>query len=59
MSACGTNLDLVQNQKSKVIFLSRIFITWKAVLPACIGEVGQGLLGQFWLQLCPSWPGAL
>lgn len=56
MSACGTNLDSVQNQKSKVIFLS---ITWKAVLPACIGEVGQGLLGQFWLQLCPSWPGAL
>lgn len=42
MSACGTNLDSVQNQKSKVIFLS---ITWKTVLPAYIGEVGQGLMG--------------
>lgn len=54
MSACGTNLDSVQSQKSKVIFLSKIFITWKAVLFACIGEVSQGLLGQLWLQLCPS-----
>lgn len=30
MSACGTSLDSVQRQKSKVIFLSKIFITWKA-----------------------------